>query len=92
MKIRQGFVSNSSTSSFVILGFKTNDDKYKSDDHLLLDDCVVVGDLIAYGSENDFPEREMSVLDLMNRAKHIAEKYGVVLSDVKLHTGIQACD
>lgn len=100
MKIRNGFVSNSSTSSFVILGCRKSvpDDwmyDYDEDIHgFITDDTTnehIFGELIQHGDFYDWENTEHSIVDFMEMARSIAIKHDVPLDSVKLYTGIRQC-
>jgi hypothetical protein len=99
MKIRNGFVSNSSSSSFVILGVKQSDFDYEMESKLpegievlyLEDsDCeYVVGSII---SDDEYLEESVTTFnDLQKRAKIVADFLNIDISEVKLITGIRPC-
>jgi hypothetical protein len=102
MKIRSGFVSNSSSSSFVILGVKyeaTLDDdwsdvwNWKSGDlRTVCDDGVYYRGLVLGESDCDFMEYgEYSRTEISNAAQAIAEELGVTMDDVKIYVGTRRC-
>ncbi len=94
MKTRQGFVSNSSTSSFVVLGFKTQADKYYDHDtgwFLEGENCMLIGDRIASGSDCEFDETATDIGTLVQRSHQIAKEHDVPLESIKLYTGIRQC-
>jgi hypothetical protein len=91
MKIRSGFVSNSSSSSFVILGVLSGEILDENMDHIYLDDngdCVT-GIMIARGDEEDFGANIISFKDLKEKAQMIQEKLGVSAEDIKIYSGVQ---
>lgn len=112
MKTRDGFVSNSSSSSFIIIGVKSDkpyniiedyDDgyyDYKDKDGistLYIEDKngnyangIVLRDKPSdgYGDEE---ELEITIDELYNKAKFIAEKLGVKESEVSLFGGERPC-
>jgi len=101
MKIRNGFVSNSSSSSFVILGVKQKnefytDDKNKDDVtgleslYVEFDDCdYIVGTII---SDDEYLEDSKTTFtELQEMAKNISEKLNVDISEVELITGTRPC-
>ncbi len=97
MKTRPGFVSNSSSSSFVMLGFKSTGDSHGLDEEngdgfwCKSEGCMLVGDIIAEGSDYNFQKSETDIATLVQRSHKIAKKHGVPLEDVKLYTGVRQC-
>lgn len=94
MKTRQGFVSNSSTSSFVVLGFTSKSEHYDYEDGIWLDgdECWLIGDVIAQGDECDFgADDPIEIGDLVQRSHKIAKEHDVELDRIKLHVGMRAC-
>ena len=94
MKTRQGFVSNSSTSSFVIVGFTSTDDKYDYENAIWLDaeDCWLVGETLAEGDECNFGgDSPIAIGNLVQISHAIAKEHGVPLSEIELHFGMRQC-
>ena len=102
MKKRTGFISNSSTASFVLLGFDVTDLGIKDpdpNDGLYGGDeggCppgvdTVIGKFIFKCSSDDYAESEVIDLEpLMVEVQAIREKYGST-QPIKLWTGVMSC-
>jgi hypothetical protein len=106
MKIRSGFVSNSSSASFCCLGILVKqpdfgddyDAELKYDDNLYSrNDCYSLGDngRYIYIDEMLWEEKEdvrsFSLKDLQTQAQQLAEKFNVDVSEVELYVGEKLC-
>jgi len=101
MKIRNGFVSNSSSSSFVILGVGQNGDgedimerDYTNGIEALYVEGefdYIVGIVIASGDDYDFDESTTSVAEMHDMATKVSEELNVDINEVKLITGVRPC-
>ena len=101
MKIRNGFVSNSSSSSFVILGVKRNGDSEEimENEHFgnkiesLWVECdyydFITGIIISDGEEID--ETTTSFVELRKMSETIATALNVDIDKVELITGCRPC-
>jgi hypothetical protein len=100
MKTRTGFVSNSSSSSFIILGVKITSEEaetklrpsdYDAFDVIYDDDQVYCGDLIQ-NSDGDYLENGSRALgDLRSNFKAQTAAHKLDIKDVKLYYGTRAC-
>jgi hypothetical protein len=101
MKVRTGFVSNSSTSSYVIVGFLANDswkyfpseeeqDDAYSNGNMIYDDDggYMIGETIAnVHSDNMMHDQSISLDELLTTADEICEKYKVDREHIHLFMG-----
>ena len=103
MKIRNGFVSNSSSSSFVLIGCKMSDEDlvkalnvdtdnlYNTINEMGLfwdSEDEIIGYTIAKGNDYDeFDGDEISIIELMEKAKGLSESLSVPLEEIKIISG-----
>lgn len=107
MKIRNGFISNSSSSSFVLIGCRISDEDLAKalnvDDTDDLYDVVnetdlywdaedgIIGYTIAEGNDGDFEGDTLTIPELMEKAKEISEKLSIPLEEIKIISGTRYC-
>jgi hypothetical protein len=91
MKIRNGFVSNSSSSSFVIVGFKSEKAFiYEGLSDLYVeysDSDYIVGVELADSDEGYLEDCEISLEDFQKMVDIVAEKSGVEKEKIKIYMG-----
>ena len=93
MKIRNGFVSNSSSSSFVILGVLNDNILDESMDYIHLNegaDGCVTGFILASGDEGDF-FGNLPYTRIKEMVVKIQEKLGVSEDEIKIYSGVEMC-
>ena len=101
MKIRNGFVSNSSSSSFVFLGFipkvgDLNDDieeVVEQGGFVYLGDGDYEGAIGKIIADNDgsFPGNSYSLEDINRWSTEISEFFKIDKSKIKIYTGTRMC-
>lgn len=101
MKIRNGFVSNSSSTSFVFLGIKVDSDDPRLEQYAELhklgiavidnDGYGYIGIKIANGEDEWLDESENTLAKLAELAHFIAFRLSLPNTfDIKLYTGMRA--
>jgi len=75
----------------VVLGFKTNDDKYNESTDLYVDDYRLIGKIISQSIYYDLDDTETSVETLVELSHQIANKHNIPLESIKLYTGVRQC-
>ena len=101
MKIRQGFVSNSSSSSFICFGVRlTAADKKRIEDEdtdfdsfFVDEEQTIIGDSISISSEDGIEEIDDLDMDKADIAKRLSETLArkITAKDIKIFTGTEYC-
>ena len=99
MKIRNGFVSNSSTSSYIVIGSSFTEEQLEKEfgkswvvefeKHDLFyeyyeENCIVVGKLISRICDDEFVYDEISFNDMNSHAKNMSDMLNIKIDEVKL--------
>lgn len=91
MKVRNGFVSNSSTSSFILIGFKyqckneeesdklyrTSLDSLGQEDYPLLENEILLGKMYSWSSDEEVPSTEVDFPATVKEIQNLCEKNGI---------------
>lgn len=90
MKTRNGFVSNSSTSSFIVLGIKSDKDiKAEGIESIYSeDDGYYIGVVL---DDDEYLDREVSFTTLYEMAHKVSKSLSVSIDEVKLMAGTRYC-
>lgn len=106
MKTRVGFVSNSSSSSFVILGYKVDDEVKNNMTDDEKDECWCRNDIVTDGysgtswcgqvlskvnSGDTLEDAEYTIEELQQMQIALMKKYGVEIDKIKLYMGTRGC-
>ena len=98
MKTRNGFVSNSSSSSFIVLGVKTEDDKkYEEAEKLKIrvltdDSSYYIGEIIAdFSSDEGLENNSINIIQATQRVVEKIKQLGFDEKDIQLHVGTRSC-
>ena len=100
MKTRQFFVSNSSTSSYVVLGYLVNEEDYEDEEFERLQDegeimntelGSIRGDTIMRWSDEGYEMEQYSLAEVLKKAQALCDKTGVKLEEIKLFCGLDCC-
>jgi hypothetical protein len=103
MKIRSGFVSNSSSSSFVILGYKLTEDEVtnlRNESHeydiyslvALSDDGEYYqGVHLVPSTDEQLDNKNYTLKELQSKAKEIAKNNNIDITRIKVYMGTRSC-
>ena len=98
MKIRNGFVSNSSSSSFIMIGVDTSLLKERVDSDTIrtfyfesMGIDRLTGFVLADESEEYIPTGVLDSQDFNEKSKHLAKLLDVDIEHIKLYYGTRPC-
>jgi len=106
MKIRNGFVSNSSSSSFIMIGVPSSalnaDIENDFDSHYEKDGLeslyverrgydYIVGHVLIDSGDEELGDGDITVDELILKSTEISNKLGVSIDKVKLYYGTRPC-
>ena len=101
MKVRNGFVSNSSSSSFIIIGVPSSTNIEEDDEqmektglsslYVEMSEYDYITGIVLCDSDDYLEESTTSFLELQKMAQKVADALNVDISEVKLMTGTRPC-
>jgi hypothetical protein len=99
MKIRNGFVSNSSSSSFIMIGVDSSLVKNSYEDIKEIDSLYIeamgidelVGYVLSDSGEDYLNDGRISISEINKKSEQLVEHLGVNIEDIKIYYGTRPC-